>query len=79
MNATEQKVFTHVEPIAKDNDLKLVEVNWLKLTTLKKDRIFSCVFSWIKKAVFHSMTVQRSQKLSARSLTNGILLGALIT
>ena len=30
MNATEQKVFTHVEPIAKDNDLKLVEVNYVK-------------------------------------------------
>lgn len=30
MNRTEQKVFTHVEPIAKDNDLKLVEVNYVK-------------------------------------------------
>lgn len=30
MNPTEQKVFTHVEPIAKDNDLKLVEVNYVK-------------------------------------------------
>lgn len=30
MNQTEQKVFTHVEPIAKDNDLKLVEVNYVK-------------------------------------------------
>lgn len=30
MNRTEEKVFTHVEPIAKDNNLKLVEVNYVK-------------------------------------------------
>ena len=30
MNRTEQEVYTHVEPIAKENDLKLVEVAYVK-------------------------------------------------
>ncbi|MCK1975455.1 ribosome maturation factor RimP [Jeotgalicoccus huakuii] len=30
MNRTEQEVYNHVEPIAKENDLKLVEVSYVK-------------------------------------------------